>query len=269
MLPRIAKAKGHLLSRVGVASDHLHITLGDITESPSEIALAYMNNLAHAHGSKPVFQEGFYVGRLGGTTCKRCGGGWRPSWPVVAPPGQARRRRYTQDRCGPNARLAGQSLLRRDRPDGGGIRWTAAGRNARLAGQSLLRRDRPDGGGIGRTAAGRMHSLAGQSLLRRDKPDGGGIRWTAAGRMRGLSWPVVAPPGQARRRRYTQDRCGPNARLAGQSSLRRDRPDEERLLVPSDSVITGRIRMDVEVSVAFRITNGDRRVATWCRSEGG
>ena len=58
--------KGHLLSRVGVFADHLHLTLGcDVSESPEEVALGYMNNLAYAHGMRRVYQFGYYVGTFG------------------------------------------------------------------------------------------------------------------------------------------------------------------------------------------------------------
>ena len=36
-----------------------------VAESPEEIALAYMNNLAFAHGMRPVYQFGYYVGTFG------------------------------------------------------------------------------------------------------------------------------------------------------------------------------------------------------------
>lgn len=63
---RIAAKKGHLLSRLGIAADHLHFTLGcDVDESPEDVAFAYLNNLAYSHGMKPVFQFGFYVGTFG------------------------------------------------------------------------------------------------------------------------------------------------------------------------------------------------------------
>jgi REP element-mobilizing transposase RayT len=66
MFPRIAKSKGHMLSRVGVAANHFHVTLGaSVRESPAEVAMSYLNNLAYAHGSKRVFQAGFYVGTFG------------------------------------------------------------------------------------------------------------------------------------------------------------------------------------------------------------
>ena len=63
---RIAHKKNHLLSQFAVLADHIHVTIGcDITHAPSEIALAYMNNLAYAHGMKRIFEHGYYVGSFG------------------------------------------------------------------------------------------------------------------------------------------------------------------------------------------------------------
>lgn len=65
-ISQIAAKKGHLLSRGSVLADHVHLTMGcDLIESPEDIALGYMNNLAYAHGMKPVYQFGFFVGTFG------------------------------------------------------------------------------------------------------------------------------------------------------------------------------------------------------------
>lgn len=65
-LPRISQKKGHLLSRAGITADHIHLSLAcGVMESPAEVALAYMNNLAYVSGMKPVFRYGFYVGTFG------------------------------------------------------------------------------------------------------------------------------------------------------------------------------------------------------------
>lgn len=67
MIVRVAAKKRHRLSRVAILADHVHLTLGcSPGESPEDVALAYLNNLAFAHGMKPVFQFGFYVGTFGG-----------------------------------------------------------------------------------------------------------------------------------------------------------------------------------------------------------
>ena len=66
MLIRVARAKGHLLSRAGILPDHVHLVLGcDRVESPESVALSYLNNLAYAEGMKPVYQAGYYVGTVG------------------------------------------------------------------------------------------------------------------------------------------------------------------------------------------------------------
>jgi REP element-mobilizing transposase RayT len=66
MIRGVARKRGHLLSRVGLLADHIHWTVGcNVEESPQEIGLSYLNNLAFAHGMRPVFQAGFYVGTFG------------------------------------------------------------------------------------------------------------------------------------------------------------------------------------------------------------
>ena len=66
MLKGVAKKKDHLLSRIGLLADQMHWTVGcNIDESPLEVGLSYLNNLAFAHGMRPVFQFGFYAGTFG------------------------------------------------------------------------------------------------------------------------------------------------------------------------------------------------------------
>jgi len=61
-----AQERGHLLSEAGIIPDHHHLALGcEITESPVDVALIYMNNLALVHGNVPVFEKGFFVGTFG------------------------------------------------------------------------------------------------------------------------------------------------------------------------------------------------------------
>lgn len=63
MLLAAAQKKGHLLGKGQIVADHLHLTLGcQLTESPQEVALGYLNNLAYAEAMKPVFQFGYYAG---------------------------------------------------------------------------------------------------------------------------------------------------------------------------------------------------------------
>jgi len=63
---KAALQKGHRVSRLALLPDHLHATLGcGFDESPEEVALAYMNNLAFAHGMKPLFCESYYIGTFG------------------------------------------------------------------------------------------------------------------------------------------------------------------------------------------------------------
>lgn len=60
---KIAAKKGHLLSRVSVMPDHLHLALrGNPDESPNDIAFAYQNNLAYMTGLGRLWRDSFYVG---------------------------------------------------------------------------------------------------------------------------------------------------------------------------------------------------------------
>lgn len=60
---KAAAKHGHRLSKGGILPDHIHLAVGcDVRESPGEVALSYMNNLAHACGMKRVFSFGFYAG---------------------------------------------------------------------------------------------------------------------------------------------------------------------------------------------------------------
>lgn len=51
---------------VQLVKGRLQLTLGcNVSESPAEVALSYMNNLAYACGMKRLFAFGFYVGTFG------------------------------------------------------------------------------------------------------------------------------------------------------------------------------------------------------------
>ena len=66
MLQAAARKRNHVLSRVGLLVDHIHRTVGcDVAESPLDVGLSYLNNLAYAHGMRPRHQFGFYVGTFG------------------------------------------------------------------------------------------------------------------------------------------------------------------------------------------------------------
>lgn len=66
MILRVSRTKSHLLSRAGIVSDHLHLTLGcALDESPLDVALSYMNNLAFAQEMRPVFRYSCYLGTFG------------------------------------------------------------------------------------------------------------------------------------------------------------------------------------------------------------
>ena len=62
----IARKKSHLLKAVGLLPDHCHVSLGaDVGESPGEVVLGYMNNLAYVMGMKAIFQARVWVGTAG------------------------------------------------------------------------------------------------------------------------------------------------------------------------------------------------------------
>jgi REP element-mobilizing transposase RayT len=66
MLETASRSKGHLLQRAGLLPDHIHFTLGcEVAESPEEVALAYMNNLAYAQGMKPIYRFSYFAGTFG------------------------------------------------------------------------------------------------------------------------------------------------------------------------------------------------------------
>jgi len=67
MVISASRAKGHLLGNVGILPDHVHLELGcGLEDSPLEVALSYLNNLAYAQGMKRIYQYGFYVGTFWG-----------------------------------------------------------------------------------------------------------------------------------------------------------------------------------------------------------
>jgi hypothetical protein len=63
MILRASMAKAHLLSRAAILTDHIHLALGcSLHESPEEVVLGYMNNLAYVCGMTPRFKFSYYVG---------------------------------------------------------------------------------------------------------------------------------------------------------------------------------------------------------------
>ena len=66
MILKVASCKGHLLSRAAILRDHLHLTMRcAIDESPQQVALAYLNNLAYSQGMTAIFRCGYFVGTFG------------------------------------------------------------------------------------------------------------------------------------------------------------------------------------------------------------
>jgi len=65
-ITKTADARGHLLSEAGIVPDHHHFALGcGVTESPMDVGLAYLNDLAAVYSNAPVFLYGFFVGTFG------------------------------------------------------------------------------------------------------------------------------------------------------------------------------------------------------------
>jgi hypothetical protein len=66
MIIRAAAKHDWRLSRIGLLSNHIHVLLGaGVRESPAEVALSLMNNLAYAPGMTPAFRFRYYVGTFG------------------------------------------------------------------------------------------------------------------------------------------------------------------------------------------------------------
>jgi REP element-mobilizing transposase RayT len=61
-----AQKKGYLMGSFSVMPDHLHLALrGNVEESPEEISLGFMNNIAFAFGQRAVLRPSYYVGTFG------------------------------------------------------------------------------------------------------------------------------------------------------------------------------------------------------------
>lgn len=66
MIESASRSKGHLLSRAALLPDHIHLTVGcQAAETPENVALSYMNNLAYAQNMKPVYMSSYFVGTYG------------------------------------------------------------------------------------------------------------------------------------------------------------------------------------------------------------
>jgi REP element-mobilizing transposase RayT len=66
MIVGVSEKKKLLLSRAGMAANHVHLLLGcGIDDAPREIALAFLNNLAYAQAMKPAYRYSYYVGTVG------------------------------------------------------------------------------------------------------------------------------------------------------------------------------------------------------------
>ena len=59
----VAARKEHEISVLSVMPDHVHMAMrGDLDQSPEQIALSYLNNLAYSLGQTKVWQSGYYAG---------------------------------------------------------------------------------------------------------------------------------------------------------------------------------------------------------------
>ena len=63
---RVASKYGHRVSRAGLLADHVHLTKGCFgDQSPEDVALCYLNNMAYTVGMTPNYQFGYSVGTIG------------------------------------------------------------------------------------------------------------------------------------------------------------------------------------------------------------
>jgi REP element-mobilizing transposase RayT len=63
---RICVKKGYAISRLAVLPDHLHLAVrGVVTHSPADIALSFLNNLAHVLDQCRWWKAGYYAGTFG------------------------------------------------------------------------------------------------------------------------------------------------------------------------------------------------------------
>jgi REP element-mobilizing transposase RayT len=66
MMIQAAEKKQHLLSRIAILPDHVHLLLGThLEESPLSIGLSYMNNIAYVYKMQPVLKAGCFLGGFG------------------------------------------------------------------------------------------------------------------------------------------------------------------------------------------------------------
>lgn len=66
MCDKVASKKSYVVGSRAVMPDHVHLALrGVIDESPEEIALAFLNNIAFEFGQKALFRPSYYAGTFG------------------------------------------------------------------------------------------------------------------------------------------------------------------------------------------------------------
>lgn len=62
----VANRKEYRLSRFSILPDHLHLVLGiTYRDSPEQVALSFMNNIAYTHGMERLWMNSYYVGTVG------------------------------------------------------------------------------------------------------------------------------------------------------------------------------------------------------------
>lgn len=76
---RTSAALGCRLSRLGLVSNHLHLTLGcGVCDAPADVAVAMMNGVAASQGMRPVLRFSYCVGTFGNYDRQAI---WRRLWP--------------------------------------------------------------------------------------------------------------------------------------------------------------------------------------------
>lgn len=80
MVIAAAGKHGHIVHSFRILSEHIHLALGcQISESPADVAISYMNNVAFVHGMRPILEYGYYAGTFGKYNLGAVRNSFRPS----------------------------------------------------------------------------------------------------------------------------------------------------------------------------------------------
>ena len=80
-IARTSTKKRWQLSVLSLVADHLHFSIGcSLEESPSQVVLSFMNNIAWMHGMKPVLCYSAFIGTFGEYDQRSVVGRQRGEW---------------------------------------------------------------------------------------------------------------------------------------------------------------------------------------------